>query len=64
MVQGRYFYYQLQPMNTEGSAYMDSLTINVKALIGDADLVVSTSTILPKIESTLNPADNQTFISR
>ena len=47
LMQGNYQYYQLLPGSSDGYAYMDSLIINVETLIGDADLVVSTTTLAP-----------------
>lgn len=54
LVQGQYFYYQLQTGNSEGSGFLDALTISLETLIGDADLVVSTNpkTPLPRIDIT------------
>lgn len=49
MLQGTYFYYQLQPNNIAGYGYLDSLTISLQNMLGDAELLVSTSTLLPKL---------------
>ena len=39
--QGSYFYYELLPGSSEDFAFLKALTIKVKSIIGDADLVVS-----------------------
>jgi hypothetical protein len=39
----------LNPGNTQGYGFMETLTINLKTLVGDADLIVSTTTPFPVI---------------
>jgi hypothetical protein len=50
ILEGQYFFYQLQPGNSAGSGYLNALTINLESLIGDADLVVSTTVVLPRVD--------------
>jgi hypothetical protein len=50
MPMGSYFYYMLQPGSSESFGYLDSLTITLESLIGDADLLVSTRKANPRIE--------------
>lgn len=57
---GRYFYYQLQPTN-KGDGFLDALTIQLESLIGDAELVVSTSKLFPRVD---DAATEGTLISR
>jgi hypothetical protein len=57
---GRYFYYQLQP-NSKGDGFLDALTIQLESLIGDAELVVSTSKLFPRLD---DAATEGTLISR
>jgi hypothetical protein len=57
---GRYFYYQLQPTNKE-DGFLDALTIQLESLIGDAELVVSTSKLFPRLD---DAATEGTLISR
>lgn len=56
----------MQPGNSVGYGYLDSLKINLESLVGDADLVVSTSTVLPRIEDSIDNggSDNGTWTSR
>lgn len=54
ILQGQYFYYQLNPGNTDGFSFLDSLEINLETIRGDADLVVSTTVPQPKIEGNLD----------
>ena len=49
LLQGQYFYYQLQASNVAGYGYLDSLTVSLQTLLGDAELLISTSTLLPKL---------------
>jgi hypothetical protein len=58
---GRYFYYQLQPSSSEDGGFLDALTIQLESLIGDAELVVSTSKLLPRLDDL---ATEGTLISR
>lgn len=55
---GRYFYYQIQP---DDGGFLDALTIQLESLIGDAELVVSTSKLLPRLDDL---ATEGTLISR
>jgi hypothetical protein len=57
---GRYFYYQLQP-TSKGDGFLDALTIQLESLIGDAELVVSTSKLFPRLD---DAATEGTLISR
>lgn len=53
MVQGRYFYYQLNPWSQgqdSGLQFLDAITINLESIVGDADLAISTSVLLPEID--------------
>ena len=38
------------PGNTDGYAYLDALTINLKNLIGDADLYISMTNVTPSAD--------------
>lgn len=58
---GRYFYYQLQTTQGEDGGFLDALTIQLESLIGDAELVVSTSKLLPRLDDL---ATEGTLISR
>ena len=58
---GRYFYYQIQPTTNNDGGFLDALTIELESLIGDAELVVSTSKTLPRLE---DAAAEGTLISR
>ena len=58
LLQGQYFYYQLAPSATNDMAFLDTLTIQLENIVGDADLVVSTTNILPKVDS---PAASDLF---
>lgn len=49
VLQGNYFYYQLTPGNSQGYGYMQTLTIQLETLVGDADLIVSTTNPFPVI---------------
>ena len=50
LAQGRYFYYQVIPETSDGSTFLDSLTINVENIIGDAELFVSFSNVTPSVD--------------
>jgi hypothetical protein len=60
MLMGQYFYYQLLPGNSESFEYLSTLTVKLESIVGDADLVVSTSLKLPR----LNDPSNMVFTSR
>jgi len=62
MQSGRYFYYQLLPSSSE-LEFLDSLTISLESVLGDAELVVSTTRPLPRIDD-LAFNETTTFISR
>lgn len=68
MPMGRYFYYQLNPGSSDGFGFLDSLTIRLESIVGDAELLVSTSKILPRLddlpsEGTLISKENIKFES-
>ncbi len=63
MPSGRYFYYQLQPSSSD-LAFLDSLTISLESVLGDADLLVSTTRILPKIDEINGINETGIMISR
>jgi hypothetical protein len=50
MSMGRYFYYQILPKSSESFAYLDSLTIRLESMFGDADLLVSMTKPFPRLE--------------
>ena len=50
MSMGRYFYYQILPKSSESLSYLDSLTIRLESLFGDADLLVSMTKPFPRLE--------------
>ena len=52
MSMGRYFYYQILPGSSESFAYLDSLTIRLESLFGDADLLVSMTKPFPRLDET------------
>lgn len=61
MPMGRYFYYQLMPGKSgEDFGFLDTLTVNLESVIGDAELLVSYAKPLPRLED----PSNETFISR
>ena len=52
MSMGRYFYYQILPGSTDSFAYLDSLTIRLESVFGDADLLVSMTKPFPRFDDT------------
>jgi hypothetical protein len=60
ILEGRYFYYQLQPGSSAGYGYLDALTISLESVIGDADLVVSVTNPLPRVDSPVDYSSRQT----
>lgn len=50
MPMGQYFYYQLLPGNSEEFGFLDSLTVQIENIIGDADLMISTTKQLPQVD--------------
>ena len=52
MSMGRYFYDQILPGSSESFAYLDSLTIRLESLFGDADLLVSMTKPFPRLDDT------------
>jgi hypothetical protein len=62
MQSGTYFYYQLLPSGSQ-LEFLDSLTIRLESVLGDAELLVSTTRPLPRIDD-LASNDSTTMISR
>lgn len=47
---GRYFYYKIMPGSSESLSFLDSLTIRLESIYGDADLLVSLTKPFPRID--------------
>ena len=55
MPMGRYFYYKLAPGSSESYAFLDTLTVRLESIFGDADLLVSLTKPNPRLDD--NPQD-------
>jgi hypothetical protein len=50
MPMGRYFYYNIAPGSSDSFAFLDTLTIRLESIFGDADLLVSLTKPNPRFE--------------